>query len=118
MSDFELQYLADKVHVHRWPQTSPIWDDAIKKQLDESINNNPQQKNIVVGDNYLKIQNFEFNSLKKIGVTVPFFKKECTMILEGKFDELFAHIHITTKSENYVELFNKLLSWSNSIPKI
>ena len=66
MSDFELRYLADKVHVHRWPQDSPIWDDSTKKQLDESINKNPKKKHIIVRDNYLKIENYEFNSLKKL----------------------------------------------------
>ncbi len=113
MSDFELNYLADKVHVHRWPQDSPIWDDSTKKQFDESINNNSSKKQIRVRNNYLKIENFEFTSLKKIGVSVPFFKEECTMILEVQYGELLAHVHITTKSDDYLEIFNKLISWSN-----
>ena len=117
MSDFELQYFADKVHVHRWPQDSPIWDESTKKQLDESINKNPKKKNILVRDNYLKIENFEFNSLQKIGISVPFFKEESTMILEAKFGKLLAHIHITTKSENYLDIFNTLTLWSKSFSK-
>ncbi len=47
----------------------------MKKQLDEHINKNAQKKQIIVRDNYLKIENFEFNSLKKIGVSVPFFQR-------------------------------------------
>ena len=105
---FELEYFADKVHVHRWPQDSPIWNDAVKGQIDEFINKNPKKKQIIVRDNYLKIENFEFNSLKKIGVSVPFFKNECTMILEVQYGLLYAHVHITTKSDDYLEIFNKL----------
>jgi hypothetical protein len=117
LSDFELEYFADKVHVHRWPQDSPVWDETIKKQFDEFINKNPKKKHIVVRDNYLKIENFEFGSLKKIGVSVPFFKNECTMILEVQYGTLYAHVHITTKSDDYLEIFNKLTLWSKSISK-
>ena len=117
MSDFELEYFADKVHVHRWPQDSPVWNETVKRQVDEFINKNPNKKQIIVRDNYLKIENFEFNSLKKIGVSVPFFKNECTMILEVQYGELYAHVHITTKSDDYLEIFNKLILWSKSFSK-
>jgi hypothetical protein len=117
LSDFELQYFADKVHVHRWPQDSPIWDDSTKKQLDESINKNSQKKHITIRDDYLKIENFEFNSLRKIGTSVPFFKEESTIILEAKFGELLAHVHITTKSKDYLDIFNTLTLWSKSFSK-
>ncbi len=117
MSNFELQYFADKVHVHRWPQDSPIWDDLTKKQLDTSINKNSQKKHIIVKDDYLKIENFEFSSLQKIGVSIPFFKEESTMILEAKFGDLLAHVHITTKSKDYIDIFNKLTLWSKSLSK-
>lgn len=117
MSNFELQYFADKVHVHRWPQDSPIWDDLTKKQLDTSINKNSQKKHIIVKDDYLKIENFEFNSLQKIGISIPFFKEESTMILEAKFGDLLAHVHITTKSKDYIDIFNKLTLWSKSLSK-
>ena len=111
LSDFEIKYLADKVLVHRWPHDTPIWNDSIKKQLDDSINKNLQKKQIIVGENSIQIENIAFNSLKKIGISVPFFKDECTLILEAQFGELFAHIHITTKSENFLEIFNQLISW-------
>ena len=117
LSDFEIKYLADKVHVHRWPHDTPLWSDSIKKQLDDSINKNPQKKQIIVGEKFIQIEDFVFNSLKKIGISVPFFKNECTMILEAQFGELFAHIHITTKSGNFLEIFNQLISWRKNMSK-
>ena len=109
MSD--LEYLADKVIIHRWPQDTPEWDDSTKKQL-ESITKKSEKKRVQLS-NIIKIENFEFSSIKKIGITVPFFKEECTMIFETKFGEFFAHIHITIKSKEYVEIFNKLHSWKD-----
>ena len=117
MSNSEIKYLADKVHVHRWPQNTPIWDNSIQKQLDDSINKNPEKKQIIVKDKIVKVEKFEFNSLKKIGVSVPLFKNECTMIFEAQFGELFAHVHITTKSENYMDIFNQLISWRQGFSK-
>jgi len=117
LSDFTIKYLADKVHIHRWPHDTPIWNDSIKKQLDESINKNPQKKQIIVGETSIQIENIAFNSLKKIGISVPFFKDECTMILEAQFGELFAHIHITTKSGNFLEIFNQLIFWRDALSK-
>ena len=32
--DSEIKYVADKVHVHRWPQDTPFWDDSIQRQID------------------------------------------------------------------------------------
>ena len=115
MSDSEIQFLADKVHVHRWPHNTPIWDDSTKKQLDDSINKNPEKKKITVRNKTTKIENFEFNSLKKIGISVPLFKDECTMIFEAQFGELFAHVHITIKSRNYMDIFNQLISWRSRV---
>lgn len=117
MSDFEIKYLADKVHVHRWPHDTPLWSDSIKQQLDNLINKNPRKKQIIIEEQSIQIENIVFNSLKKIGISVPFFKDECTLILEAQFGELFAHIHITTKSENFLEIFNQLISWRNNISK-
>jgi len=115
LSDSEIQFLADKVHVHRWPQNTPIWDDSTKKQLDDSINKNPEKKQIIVKDKIVQVENFEFNSLKKIGISVPLFKDECTMIFEAQFGELFAHVHITIKSRNYMDVFNQLISWRSRV---
>lgn len=103
--------MSDKVFVHRWPHDTSLWGDSIKKQLDESINKNPEKKTIVVRDKIIEIENVEFHSLKKIGISVPFFKDECRMIFEAQFGDLFAHVHITIKSANFLDVFNHLMSW-------
>ncbi len=92
---------------------SPVWDDYTKKELDVSINKNPSKKKVTLKENMIQIENFKFIDLKKIGITVPFFKKECTLIFEGKFESLFAHVHVTIKSENYVDVFTELTFWKN-----
>ena len=111
MSDSEIKYLADKVFVHRWPHDTPLWGDSIKKQIDDCINKKSGEKQIIVRDKTIKIENFEFNSLKKIGISVPFFKDECTMIFEAQFGKFFAHVHIRTQSGNFLDIFNRLISW-------
>ena len=113
MDDFVLKYLADKIHVHRWPMDSPLWGDSIKKELDDSINKNPDKKKVMIESNIIQIENFKFTSLNKVGITVPFFKKECTLIFESQFESLFAHVHVTIKSQNYVDIFNELTVWKN-----
>jgi hypothetical protein len=113
--DSEINFLADKVHVHKWPQDTPIWSNSIQKQINDSINKKINQKQIVITGETILIENTTFSSLKKIGVSVPFFKDECTLIFEAQFENLFAHVHITKKLGNYLELFNQLMSWKNSI---
>ena len=110
----EIHYGSDKIHIHRWPRDSPVWDESVQKELDQSINKNPDSVSVTLKEKTIVIQNIEFYSLKKIGITVPFFKKECTMIFEAQFGELFAHVHITIKSENYVDIFNELTVWKNT----
>lgn len=114
MSD-EIEYLAEKVHVHRWPRESPVWNDVIKKQLDDTINQNPEKKKIIIREKSIKIQDVTFTNLDKIGVSVPFFKDECTLITESQFGKLSAHLHITIKSGNYLEIFNDLILWRKNI---
>jgi len=114
----EIKYQSHKVHVHRWPQDTPLWGNSIQQQIDDSINKNSEKKQITIKEKTIQIENFEFTSLKKIGISVPFFKDECTFIFEAKLGELFAHVHITIKSENYVDVFNQLTSWKNmAFPK-
>lgn len=109
----EISFLADKVFVHRWPHDTPLWDDSVKHTLDETISKNPEPKKITVFEKSIKIQDFEFSHIKKIGISVPFFKDECRMIFESQFGELFAHIHITVKSSEYLDIFRKLKSWKS-----
>ena len=110
-----IEYFADKVHVHKWPQDTPVWDNLTQKNIDNSINKKTGYKQITIDNDTVQIENFEFYSLKKIGVSIPFFKDECTLIFETQFGKLFAHVHITKKSGNFLELFNQLMSWKNNI---
>ena len=114
MSDSEIKYLSDKIHVHKWPQDSPIWDDPTQKEIDDSINKNPKKKQVTIKEKIIQIENFKFHSIEKIGISIPFFKNECTVIFEAKFDKHYAHVHITLKSENYVDIFNQLITWRDS----
>ncbi|MFB5611196.1 MAG: hypothetical protein ACE5RT_05255 [Nitrosopumilaceae archaeon] len=107
----EIRYFANKVHIHHWPKDTPKWSDSRKKQIDEEINKNKEKKQIVVKGKTIRINNYEFNTIKKVGMTIPLFKKQNTMIFEGHCEEFDAHVHITTKEENYVEIFNNLMVW-------
>ena len=107
----EIKFFAEKIFVHRWPHDPPLWGESTKDQLDESINKNPEKKLVIVKNKTIRIQNYEFNSLKKIGISVPFFKHEFRVIFEAKFEKFFAHVHITMKSENYLDIFNQLMIW-------
>jgi hypothetical protein len=111
LSEFEIRYFADKVFVHHWPKNSPVWSNSLQKKLDASINKNSNKKEIIVDSHTIRIEDFQFIHLKKIGISVPFFKKECRIIFEAQFETVFTHIHITIKSNNFLEIFNELISW-------
>ena len=113
LSDSQMRYLADKVFVHHWPKDSPIWPDSLQQKLDVLINKNSNKKKIIVDSDVIQIENFKFFSLQKIGISVPFFKKECTMIFESQFENVFAHVHITMRDDNFIDIFNQLISWKN-----
>jgi len=110
-----IKYFADKVHVHKWPQDTPVWDNLTQTNIDNSINKKTGHKQIIIHNDVVQIENFEFHSLKKIGASIPFFKDECTIIFEAQFGKLFGHVHITKKSGNFLELFNQLMSWKNNL---
>jgi hypothetical protein len=107
----EIKFLAEKVYVHYWPLDSPKWSDLITNQIDKDLNKNKEKKHILIKNNVILIDNYTFSNLKKIGMTIPLFKKEFTLVFEGSFKEFFAHVHITTKDNNYLEIFNKLIHW-------
>jgi hypothetical protein len=107
----EIRFLAHKVHIHHWPPETPKWSDSRKNQVDQEINQNKENKNIEIQDKTIRIENYEFSSLKKVGITIPMFKKQSAMIFEGHCQEFDAHVHITTKEKNYLEIFNKLMNW-------
>lgn len=109
----EISFLAEKVFAHRWPHDTPVWGDDTKKKLDDTINKNLEPKKIIIKEKLIQIEDFKFSNLIKIGISVPFFKDECRMIFEGNFGKLSAHIHITVKSKEYMEIFTSLKSWKD-----
>ena len=115
LSDSQMRYLADKVFVHHWPKDSPIWPDSLQQKLDVLINKNSNKKKIIVDSDVIQIENFKFFSLQKIGISGPFFKEECTMIFESQFENVFAHVHITMRDDDFIDIFNQLISWKNNI---
>lgn len=106
----EIKFFAEKVHAHHWPLDTPKWSELTIKQVNEHLNNK-EKKQIVIKSGIILIGNYEFADIKKVGITIPLFKKECTLVFEGCFEKFYAHVHITTKSKDYLELFNKLMHW-------
>ena len=37
------------------------------------------------------------------------------MIFESQFENVFAHVHITMRDDNFIDIFNQLISWKNNI---
>ena len=107
----KVEFLAEKIFVHRWPHDTPLWGDEVKAQLDSSVNKKTERKHVTVTGKTVRIEEFEFHSLKKLGISVPFFKNECRMIFESQFGGLFAHVHITMKKGELLEVFNQLMAW-------
>lgn len=106
-----IKFLAEKVHAHHWPLDTPKWDDLTNKQVDDYLNKNKEKKQIVIKSNAILIDNYEFENIKKVGLTIPLFQKQSTLVFEGSFGEFFAHVHITTKAKDYLEIFNNLMHW-------
>ena len=109
-----ITFLADKTYVHHWPLDTPKWSTEIQEKVNSDLHNK-DKKQIQIKDKQIKINDYLFSHLQKIGITVPLFKKETTMVFEGKFEDYYAHIHITSRGKNYLELFNNLMSWKNTL---
>ncbi|GBL40642.1 hypothetical protein EMGBD3_00100 [Nitrosarchaeum sp.] len=74
-TDFiEIKFFAEKVHAHHWPLDTPKWSDLIIKQVDERLNNK-EKKHLVIKDDSILIDNYEFKNITKVGITIPLFKK-------------------------------------------
>ena len=107
----KISFLAEKVYIHHWPPETPKWSNSRKILVDQEINNNKEKKEITIYEKNVQINNYLFDSIKKIGLTIPQFKRQSTMIFEGHCKEFYAHVHITTKSKNYLEIFVNLMNW-------
>ena len=116
----EIHFNSSKIHVHHWPKNTPEWTQARRDMVKKEFNENKKNQ-IVVQDPKVSINGYDFSNIKKVGITIPLFKKQFTMIFEGHCEEFDAHVHITNKEENYLDIFNKLMLWresffSNSLP--
>jgi hypothetical protein len=107
----EIQFVADKVYIHHWPPETPKWSQSRKDNITKEINENKGKNKITIKDKLVQIDGYVFTSVRKIGLTIPQFKRQSTMIFEGHCEEFDAHVHITTRSKNYLEIFNKLMIW-------
>ena len=103
-------FLAHKVHIHRWPQSTPRWSPDRKTEIAD-FNGDGAPKSVSVKGRTLRVAGYEFGSIQKVGVTVPMFKRESTVIFEGRCEEFYAHVHITTRSADYIDTFNRLVKW-------
>jgi hypothetical protein len=104
---------AGKIHVHRWPMTSPVWSQSVAEKVENDLNKNTKEVTVVIDNLQIQIERYVFDKIKKVGLTIPLFKKEATLVFEGHFEDYYAHVHITAKSPNYLEIFNNLVLWKN-----
>jgi hypothetical protein len=115
----KIQFLADKVYAHYWPLDSQKWDNFVIQQIDQNLNKNNKKKSVLINGESIQIVDFEFIQIKKIGLTIPLFKKQSIMIFEGSFNQYSAHVHITIQSDDYLDIFNKLVHWrSRNFPDL
>lgn len=106
----EIEFLSEKIHAHYWPMNTPKWSDSIKTLVDNEINNN-KEKQVKIKTKIIQINNFTFTDICKVGLTIPLFQKRFTMVFEGHFDKFYAHVHITSKTLDYLEIFSRLNLW-------
>lgn len=111
MPENQFVFFAEKVHAHHWPLDTPNWSDLTNNKVDKYLNKNKEKKQIVIKSDTILIDNYEFSEIKKVGLTIPLFQKQSTLVFEGCFEKFYAHVHITTKSIDYLEIFNKLMQW-------
>ncbi len=107
----EITYLAGKVFIHRWPRDSPAWDGKLKARIDSEINKSPKKKRIIVSAKTVSIDGHEFSAICKVGISVPMFQRQSTMIFEGRCGDLCAHVHITTSEDGYLGVCKELSAW-------
>ena len=107
----KIEFYAEKVYFHHWPPETPKWNNSRKEKIDTDINSNLEKKHISINGKSIQINNYVFDNVRKIGLTIPQFKRQSTMIFEGHCEEFDAHVHVTTRSENYLEIFYNLMKW-------
>ena len=107
----EIEFFAEKVFFHHWPKDTPQWSKSRIDKVDDNINKSIQKKHVLIKEKSIQIDQYFFGEIKKIGLTIPQFKRQCTIIFEGHCEEFDAHVHVTTRTENYLEIFYSLMKW-------
>ena len=107
----EIKFLAGKVLVHHWPLDTPKWSEQRKSEIESKINKNPEKKQIIVDEKLIRINDYEFSAIKKVGISIPMFQKQSTLIFEAHCQDFDAHVHITTKEDDYLTVCQSLSSW-------
>ena len=97
--------------MHHGLQDAPKWSDERTKQIAIEINENKTKKNIVISGKNVKINDYEFSGIKKVGISIPLFKKKCAMVFGARCQDFDAHVHVTTRGDDFIENFIKLLRW-------
>lgn len=106
-----IEFFAEKVYFHHWPPETPKWSDSRQNKVNLEINSNSETKRIEIDNKSVQINDYVFDNIGKIGLTIPQFKRQCTIIFEGHCNEFDAHVHITTRDEKYLEIFYNLMKW-------
>jgi len=107
----EIKFRVEKIYLHHWPLNTPKWEEFTINEIDEKLNRNKEKKQITVTSEFIIINNYKLEGIKKVGLTIPLFKKQCTLVFECHFGDTYAHVHITIEIEKYLEIFNKLMEW-------
>lgn len=106
----EFSFVARKIHIHHWPQDAPEWSDLRKAEIDK-VNKSKEKRNIVILKDIVKINDYEFSSIKNVGISVPLFKKQCAMVFEACCKDFDAHVHVTTNEDDYLDVLIQLIKW-------
>lgn len=106
-----VSFVARKAYVHRWPHDTPEWD-AQARAVAGSLNSGPC--GVTASGGSVTVGGTEFRSLGKVGISVPFFKRECRMIFEAQFGRFHAHVHLTAGPDGHAGIFARLLEWRDA----
>ncbi|MDA7959133.1 MAG: hypothetical protein MPJ08_00175 [Nitrosopumilus sp.] len=105
-----IEFYSDRVHAHALPGGAP-WGEAAAASISGA--NSPGRKRVRIDGRSVTVGDLAFGPVSRVGVTVPLFKRECTMVFEGHFGGGSAHVHITARS-NYRDVFAALTSWRDA----
>ena len=107
------EFDATKVFAHRWPHDTPKWSGDFQEAVDAKINTSSALRKVELADRSVTINGCGFEALKNVGVSVPFFRKECRMMFEGVCMGNYAHVHVYAAlgADRYLEAFAGIADW-------